>query len=128
MSFESKHRGFTLIELLVVIGIIAILAAFLFPVFARAREKARQATCVSNCRQIGMALMMYAQDHDEMMPIALAEADARFFPGYPCQPNGDATSFPWNPYGPGHFVDCPHKFVPWLLQPYSKTICSAARH
>ncbi|HHX41222.1 MAG TPA: DUF1559 domain-containing protein [Armatimonadetes bacterium] len=62
------RRGFTLIELLVVIAIIAILAAILFPVFARARENARKATCQSNLRQIGMATMMYAQDYDETMP------------------------------------------------------------
>ncbi len=58
-------RGFTLIELLVVIAIIAILAAILFPVFARAREKARQNSCLSNCKQMGLAAMMYAQDYDE---------------------------------------------------------------
>src|SRR5262249_24569208 len=56
--------GFTLIELLVVIAIIAILAAILFPVFAQAREKARQTACVSNMRQIGSAMTMYAQDND----------------------------------------------------------------
>jgi prepilin-type N-terminal cleavage/methylation domain-containing protein/prepilin-type processing-associated H-X9-DG protein len=60
------RRGFTLIELLVVIAIIAILAAILFPVFARAREKARQANCQSNLKQIGIGLMMYSQDYDEM--------------------------------------------------------------
>jgi prepilin-type N-terminal cleavage/methylation domain-containing protein/prepilin-type processing-associated H-X9-DG protein len=63
-----KRRGFTLIELLVVIAIIAILAAILFPVFAQAREKARQASCLSNLKQIGLATMMYTQDHDERYP------------------------------------------------------------
>jgi prepilin-type N-terminal cleavage/methylation domain-containing protein/prepilin-type processing-associated H-X9-DG protein len=64
MSTRSR-RGFTLIELLVVIAIIAILAAILFPVFARAREKARQANCSSNQKQIGLAAIMYSQDYDE---------------------------------------------------------------
>ncbi len=62
---RSARRGFTLIELLVVIAIIAILAAILFPVFAQAREKARQASCLSNLKQIGTATMMYMQDYDE---------------------------------------------------------------
>lgn len=62
-----RRTGFTLIELLVVIAIIAILAAILFPVFARAREKARQSSCLSNLKQIGTAEMMYVQDYDEMM-------------------------------------------------------------
>jgi len=60
-----RRSGFTLIELLVVIAIIAILAAILFPVFARAREKARQTTCLSNLKQIGLGIMMYVQDYDE---------------------------------------------------------------
>jgi prepilin-type N-terminal cleavage/methylation domain-containing protein/prepilin-type processing-associated H-X9-DG protein len=63
-----SRRGFTLIELLVVIAIIAILAAILFPVFARAREKARQTSCLSNLKQLGLGLVMYAQDYDEKFP------------------------------------------------------------
>jgi len=62
--------GFTLIELLVVIAIIAILAAILFPVFAQAREKARATACLSNNKQIGLGFMQYAQDYDEMPPLA----------------------------------------------------------
>ncbi len=62
------RRGFTLIELLVVIAIIAILAAILFPVFARAREKARQASCQSNLKQIMLGVLMYCQDYDERTP------------------------------------------------------------
>src|SRR5436190_12911291 len=63
-----RYSAFTLIELLVVIAIIAILAAILFPVFAQAREKARQAACMSNLRQIGMAFAQYVQDYDERLP------------------------------------------------------------
>lgn len=63
---HSKVRAFTLIELLVVIAIIAILAAILFPVFAQAREKARQASCASNLKQLGTALLMYSIDYDEL--------------------------------------------------------------
>ena len=63
-----RQRGFTLIELLVVIAIIAILAAILFPVFAQAREKARAATCLSNNKQIGLAMAMYTQDYDQVYP------------------------------------------------------------
>jgi prepilin-type N-terminal cleavage/methylation domain-containing protein/prepilin-type processing-associated H-X9-DG protein len=65
----SRQRGFTLIELLVVIAIIAILAAILFPVFARARENARRASCQSNLKQIGLGLAQYTQDYDEAFPL-----------------------------------------------------------
>jgi prepilin-type N-terminal cleavage/methylation domain-containing protein/prepilin-type processing-associated H-X9-DG protein len=71
---RCRQRGFTLIELLVVIAIVALLAAILFPVFAQAREKARQADCISNLRQIGLAAIMYAQDYDETLPLY------RYFP------------------------------------------------
>jgi prepilin-type N-terminal cleavage/methylation domain-containing protein/prepilin-type processing-associated H-X9-DG protein len=63
-------RGFTLIELLVVIAIIATLAAILFPVFSRAREKARQTSCLSNQKQLGLAIMMYAADYDDTLPMS----------------------------------------------------------
>lgn len=78
-----RKQGFTLIELLVVIAIIAILAAILFPVFAKAREKARQSACLSNMKQIGTSLAMYAQDYDE---------------GIPCYDPVRGTSYagPWN--------------------------------
>jgi prepilin-type N-terminal cleavage/methylation domain-containing protein/prepilin-type processing-associated H-X9-DG protein len=67
-SFPNRRKGFTLIELLVVIAIIAILAAILFPVFARARENARRASCQSNLKQIGLGIMQYTQDYDEILP------------------------------------------------------------
>jgi len=76
------RKGFTLIELLVVIAIIAILAAILFPVFARAREKARQASCLSNCKQMGLAAMQYAQDYDEA-----------YLPGYIDNANGGTRTW-----------------------------------
>ena len=78
-SPRTSHRGevvltngFTLIELLVVIAIIAILAAILFPVFGRAKEAAKKTACLSNARQIGMAVKMYTGDHDDTMPIFYA--------------------------------------------------------
>src|SRR5436190_5033002 len=68
-SDQGRRRpAFTLIELLVVIAIIAILAAILFPVFAQARERARQTSCLSNIKQLGTALLMYVQDYDETLP------------------------------------------------------------
>ena len=77
---SNRRRGFTLIELLVVIAIIAILAAILFPVFARARENARKATCQSNLKQLGIAFAMYLQDYDERgMPRDVGTAPNRVY-------------------------------------------------
>jgi len=73
MVVNSK-RAFTLIELLVVVAIIALLAAILFPVFARAREKARQASCTSNLKQLGLGFIQYEQDYDEMTPPVMSGA------------------------------------------------------
>ncbi|HEY3298073.1 MAG TPA: DUF1559 domain-containing protein [Armatimonadota bacterium] len=76
----SRTRGFTLIELLVVIAIIAILAAILFPVFAKAREKARQTTCQSNLKQIGLGWLMYAEDYDEgLMPMEYGDSNKHYY-------------------------------------------------
>lgn len=74
-------KGFTLIELLVVIAIIAILAAILFPVFEQAREKAKQITCTSNQKQIGLALLMYAEDYDEVWPAMDRGTNQSAYPG-----------------------------------------------
>ncbi len=76
------RKGFTLIELLVVIAIIAILAAILFPVFARAREKARQASCLSNVKQIQLAILMYVQDYDEKFFLGRQTMGGRYYYWY----------------------------------------------
>ena len=104
---EEKLRagGFTLIELLVVIAIIAILAAILFPVFARARESARKTNCVSNLRQLGLALHMYAQDWDERLPLDkyMGNSDERLWrlvrPIYPYVKNKNIFYCPSAPVG-----------------------------
>jgi len=93
---KARHSAFTLIELLVVIAIIAILAAILFPVFAQAKAAAKNTACVSNGRQIGMSVMMYLGDNDDVMPIFYAYNSA--------PPNGD----------PGH------KGTELLVLPYAK--------
>jgi prepilin-type N-terminal cleavage/methylation domain-containing protein len=87
------RAGFTLIELLVVIAIIAILAAILFPVFAKAREAARKTSCVSNCRQLGMAMMQYTQDYDEAFPPRFPNPAAGA--AYPCKP---CRTIDWRQY------------------------------
>jgi prepilin-type N-terminal cleavage/methylation domain-containing protein/prepilin-type processing-associated H-X9-DG protein len=88
-ALRARHSsGFTLIELLVVIAIIALLAAILFPVFARARENARRASCMSNLKQIGLGIHQYTQDYDEKMPPPFL----RYSSGYPN--DGNATYAP----------------------------------
>lgn len=82
---SRKHDGFTLIELLVVIAIIAILAAILFPVFARARENARKSNCISNLKQLSLGAYQYAQDYDETFPEAWA-TPAVYFWSYAIKP------------------------------------------
>ncbi|MBQ0106152.1 MAG: DUF1559 domain-containing protein [Armatimonadetes bacterium] len=86
---KKIKKGFTLIELLVVIAIIAILAAILFPVFAQAREKARQTSCLSNTKQIGTALQLYTDDYDETIPFMFDASivgvfSAEYVNKYPC--------------------------------------------
>ena len=83
VSSKARRRGFTLIELLVVIAIIAILAAILFPVFARARENARRASCSSNLKNIGLGVIQYEQDYDESFPLLRNNAGA-----FPANGNG----------------------------------------
>jgi prepilin-type N-terminal cleavage/methylation domain-containing protein len=107
----SAVSGFTLIELLVVIAIIAILAAILFPVFARARENARRASCQSNLKQIGLGLMQYVQDYDGAFPFFSTSS----LPGYTATP--DVCALPGT-----NCTATPHD-VKWshLIQPYIKS-------
>jgi len=103
-----RRAGFTLVELLVVLAVIAILAAILFPVFAQAREKARQIACLSNMRQAGLAFAMYATDYDGLYPYAVDPADR-------------GTPQIWNAF-PDFKAQIPT--LPWLhvvLMPYVKS-------
>lgn len=112
MSYQSRKRsGFTLIELLVVIAIIAILAAILFPVFAQAREKARATSCLSNMKQIGLGIMMYTQDYDEMYPLY----SASFCAGARVQNPLDANDKPGGTTGIGR-----RPMWQYLIYPYLK--------
>lgn len=96
MSTRSTRRpGFTLIELLVVIAIIAILAAILFPVFARARENARRASCQSNLKQIALGIMQYTQDYDEYLPKEAPRGDAMLETGFPAALSGGQYIHMW---------------------------------
>jgi len=99
---RPRHGGFTLIELLVVIAIIAILAAILFPVFAKAREKARQITCASNLKQLGLAFTQYTQDYDEHFTHGDPWGTAQGWAGqiYPYVKSGGAFSCPDDPTNP----------------------------
>jgi prepilin-type N-terminal cleavage/methylation domain-containing protein len=105
----NKRKGFTLIELLVVIAIIAILAAILFPVFAQARAKARQATCLSNIKQIGLAAMMYLQDYDETFPGGPGVAEL-WYPG----PLGSWTNLPTITLGQKAVTNVAGRLVPYI--------------
>ncbi len=98
---ESRRAGFTLIELLVVIAIIAILAAILFPVFAKAREKARQTACSSDLKQIGLGIMQYTQDNDEIFPATNVPTNVLCWAQdiYPYVKSSDVLKCPDNPDG-----------------------------
>lgn len=110
-SSGSKTKGFTLIELLVVIAIIAILAAILFPAFARARENARRASCQSNLKQLGLGIMQYVQDYDEKYPPLYVCYDAA------CSPNYDYWPVLVQPYLKStQLLVCPSDSTPFDLR------------
>jgi prepilin-type N-terminal cleavage/methylation domain-containing protein/prepilin-type processing-associated H-X9-DG protein len=126
MSRKQLRRAFTLIELLVVIAIIAILAAILFPVFAQAREKARQISCASNLKQLTTGITMYVQDHDETYPRADAATtveDCRNAPGG-CWLEGNPSFIFWQQMAQANIrnfgiMSCPSGPSSWFgTQPY----------
>ena len=95
MNMQRQRAGFTLVELLVVIGILAVLAGILFPVFARAREKARQTSCLSNVKQICLAMMMYLDDYDERF-VSCDNFYRWYAPMYPYVKNDQVFKCPSN--------------------------------
>jgi len=121
---NARRAGFTLIELLVVIAIIAILAAILFPVFARAREKAQQTACTSNVKQIGMAWLQYVQDYDEQFPPRNAPTlkdGVTPSPDYGLQSQPAPGAFPCKPCRPlNKLTGKPYDSSVWAL-PYIKS-------
>src|SRR5436305_9155163 len=104
---RTRRPAFTLIELLVVIAIIAILAAILFPVFAQARESARQTSCLSNTKQLNLGILQYVQDYDEKFPLWIYDTIG---------PQRDTPDRPWGPWKNEH--------IGWdkAIQPYVKNV------
>jgi prepilin-type N-terminal cleavage/methylation domain-containing protein/prepilin-type processing-associated H-X9-DG protein len=118
---RSRKPAFTLIELLVVIAILAVLAALLFPVFAQARAKARQAACLSNLKQIGYALQMYLQDYDGHLPNCCSWARVGTLSDLTgrCRQDGITYATPKDAYlGP---EQTPPRYIQELLYPYVKS-------
>lgn len=122
--FSRARRAFTLIELLVVIAIIAILAAILFPVFARAREAARQSSCLSNTKQMGNAVMMYVQDYDEIYPWMWQGGAGTAWVHIPVNQTASSNYFTWAefiyPYVKNDQVfQCPSRKFTQAQMPYT---------
>jgi prepilin-type N-terminal cleavage/methylation domain-containing protein/prepilin-type processing-associated H-X9-DG protein len=115
---RQRQTAFTLIELLVVIAVIVIIAAILFPVFAAARDKARQVTCFANLRQIGHALHLYVQDYDEVLPIACTSGRTIVPPDRvkTCAQESVPPTTPKNTYLSPE--QKPPRFIQELLHPY----------